>query len=282
VRLLVLSGLVLWAGTTLVLADLRPARRDLLERLRPFSPGAPVAVEHDLFAPVARLLGLREELAVRLQRVHSPQDVAEFRLRQLGLATIAMIAAALVVGVAGPPVPLGVVGLIGAPLLAFLVVEQQASTRSARWQARMILELPVVSEQLAMLVSAGYSLGTALARLAERGHGVCATDLRRVCDRIRQGLNAAEALREWASVAGVGALDHLVGVLALHHDATDLGRLISDEARAIRRDVQRKVVETMEHRAQTVWIPVTVATLVPGVILLAIPFTRALQLFTNG
>jgi hypothetical protein len=38
----------------------------------------------------------------------------------------------------------------------------------------------------------------------------------------------------------------------------------------------------MERRSQSVWIPVTVATLVPGVILLAIPFAQALRLFTSG
>jgi hypothetical protein len=31
-----------------------------------------------------------------------------------------------------------------------------------------------------------------------------------------------------------------------------------------------------------VWIPVTVATLVPGVLFLAVPFVAALQLFTGS
>jgi len=100
--------------------------------------------------------------------------------------------------------------------------------------------------------------------------------------RVRQGLTEGEALREWAARARVEALDRLVPVLALNSEAADLGRLVSDEARSIRRDVQRQVVETMERRAQSVWIPVTLATLVPGVILLAIPFAQALRLFTSG
>jgi tight adherence protein C len=95
-------------------------------------------------------------------------------------------------------------------------------------------------------------------------------------------LTELEALREWAGLARVDALDRLIPVLALHSEAADLGRLISDEARSIRRDVQRELVETMERRSQSVWIPVTVATLVPGVILLAIPFTQALKLFSSA
>ena len=83
------------------------------------------------------------------------------------------------------------------------------------------------------------------------------------------------------SCARVDALDRLVR-LALNSEAADLGGLVSEEARSIRNDVQREVVETMERRSQSVWIPVTLATLVPGVILLAIPFSQALRLFTSG
>jgi len=103
-----------------------------------------------------------------------------------------------------------------------------------------------------------------------------------VVSRMRQGLTEADALREWAALARVDALDRLIAVLALNSEAADLGRLVSEEARSIRRDVQREVVEIMERRSQSVWIPVTVATLVPGVILLAIPFAQALRLFTSG
>ena len=89
------------------------------------------------------------------------------------------------------------------------------------------------------------------------------------------------ALHEWAAVARVEALDRLIPVLALNSEAADLGRLVSEEARSIRREVQRRAVETMERRGQQVWIPVTVAALVPGAIFLAIPFIEALRLFAG-
>jgi tight adherence protein C len=132
-----------------------------------------------------------------------------------------------------------------------------------------------------MLLGAGYSLGAALSRLAARGKGACGRDLVRVTGRIRQGLTEVEALREWAGVADVDALHRLVSVLALNRQAGYLGRLISEEARSIRRDAHRRLVETIERRAQQVWIPVTVAALVPGVIFLAVPFIEALRLFVN-
>ena len=97
-----------------------------------------------------------------------------------------------------------------------------------------------------------------------------------------KGSSEVDALREWAAVADVDALTRLVGVLSLNREAGDLGRLVADEARSIRRDVQRELIEQIERRAQQVWIPVTVATLVPGAVLLAVPFLEALRLFSSS
>ncbi|MDQ1402570.1 MAG: tight adherence protein [Actinomycetota bacterium] len=296
-----LSGLVLWVGATLLVSQLRWfARPSLARRLRAYTPGGMatpnragvLSVEsfRDVVGPLsrtlgerlARLFGVSEELAVRLDRIHSPLDVTAFRVRQVGWATAALAGGVLLTLALQPPALLGLLMILGAPLLAFLLLEQSVATASARWQRRVYLELPVVSEQLAMLLSSGYSLGAALNRLAARGDGASATDLRRVVGRIRQGLTEVEAVREWAGVARVPALDRLVPVMALNREAADLGRLISDEARSIRKDVQRELVETMERRGQQVWIPVTVATLIPGVIFLAIPFVEALRLFSGS
>ena len=82
-------------------------------------------------------------------------------------------------------------------------------------------------------------------------------------------------------MAGLPALDRLVPILSLSGEASDLGRMVSDEARAQRRDVHRELLSAIERKAQQVWIPVTVATLVPGVIFIAVPFMSALRQFTQ-
>jgi tight adherence protein C len=300
-RLLVGSVALLWIGGTLALSELRWfGRRPLVERLRPHVPGGSAVrssagvlsvqsfrdvvgpAAHALGERAARLFGVGEDLATRLERVHSPFDTAAFRLRQVTWAGVGLVLGVLVAMAIRAPAAPAILFVLGAPLLAFLMVEQQLATTSAGWQRRITLELPVVSEQLGMLLGAGFSLGAALNRLAGRGTGACAQDLARVCGRIRQGLSEVDALREWATVARVDALDRLVGVLALNREAGDLGRLIGDEARSIRRDVQRDLVEQIERRAQQVWIPVTVATLVPGSMLLAVPFMDALRLFSSS
>lgn len=299
-RTVLAGGAVIWIGATLVLGDVRWfARVPLAERLRPYTVGGMTQSPSRLLAAssfreivgplardfgevAARIFGVTEELAIRLERIHSPLDVTAFRMRQLGAMVLGFGAGTITTAIARPPAPVAALLIFGAPLLAFLLIEHQIGRASADWQRRVFLELPVVSEQLAMLLSAGFSLGAALNRITQRGAGTTARDLRRVSGRIRQGLSEVEALREWSDTVRVPALDRLIPVLAMNREASDLGRLLSEEARAIRRDVQRELVETMERRAQEVWIPVTIATLVPGVIFLAIPFIEALRLFAGS
>ena len=288
-RVAVTSGLVFWVGATLLLSRHRWfARRPLADRLRPYEPGGLAMsgsghgmLSVDTFAEVigplartvgerfARLVGINEELAVRLERVHSDLDPTAFRVRQLGWAVLGGIAGVLAATAIRPPA-----------VVVLLFVEQQLALESDRRKRRLFLELPVVSEQLGMLLSAGFSLGAALQRLATRGQGVSGEDLRRVVARVRQGVTEVDALREWAAIADLDALTRLVAVLALNREAGDLGRLIAEEARSIRREVQRQLVEQIERRSQQVWIPVTVAALVPGAIFIAIPFLEALRVFS--
>ncbi|CAN5903858.1 hypothetical protein BH23ACT2_BH23ACT2_28280 [soil metagenome] len=301
IRWLIPLGLASWCGATLLLSELRWfSRRPLDERLRPYVPGGwerparggllSVDSFRDVVAPLAssigellgRLFGVHEDLATRLTRIHSDLDATALRIRQLVWAGAALgLGGALSLGLS-LPAPIGLLLALGSPLLAFLLVEHRVAAASARWQRRLFLELPVVSEQIGMLLSAGYSLGAALERVSQRGSGACSRDLARVGRRVRQGLSDVEALREWADLADVAAVHRLVGVLSLNRDTGDLGRLIAEEARAIRREVQRQLAAQIDRRAQQVWIPVTVATLVPGTIFLTVPFMQAMRLFAGS
>jgi tight adherence protein C len=300
-HLLGLAGLTAFVGWALVLSGLPWfRRRPLADRVAAYVPGGvpprprsgllSAVSWRELVEPLARAVGERlsrafgvtEPLAVRLERIHATCGPTEFRVRQLGWVGVGFAAGSLLAVVVQAPGAVTVLLVVGAPLLAFLVVEQQLASASDRWKRHLLLELPVVAEQLGMLLGAGYSLSSALDRLARRGKGACGRDLGRVVERMRLGLSDVAALREWASVADVLAVHRLVGVLALNRRAGDLGRLIGEEARSIRRDVHRELIETIERRAQQVWVPVTVATLVPGLIFLAVPFVEALRLFSNA
>lgn len=296
-RLLIASGLVLWAGASLLLAQLRPVGRPRLgDRLRPFvteseplrrpSSGGPAQVLAPLALVVGRrltaLIGLTDDAAARLTRIHSPVSVSAFRMRQFVWALVTMPAVVAVGAAAGLATGLVLLSMPASGVVVYGFTDVQLSQRCRRFEERRALEMPVVAEQLAMLVAAGHSLGSALARVASRGSGVVAMDIDRVHRRIGQGVPERNALREWAVLARSPIVDRLVAVLVLSTETGDLGRLLAQEARSIRRSVQRKTVEVMDRRSQQVWVPVTVAALVPGVIFLAVPFVDALKLFASG
>lgn len=130
-RLLVVSALVGWAGATLLLSELRWfSRAPLSERLRPYAVGAPrqgrpgvlsAASFRDAVGPLsrvvggrlARLLGVGEDLELRLTRIHAPLDATGFRTRQVGIAFAAFGLGALTVLAARPPVLLALLFLLG-------------------------------------------------------------------------------------------------------------------------------------------------------------------------
>ncbi len=297
--LLVASMVALLVGTSWVLAGLPWFRdRPIAERLRPYSatastrPAGPTGLSGvravlapiviDVGARLSRLLGVHTDLATRLERAGREPDPDAFRLRQLSHATLTLGGAGACALLLRPSATLSWLLLTGAPLLTVLLHEQSLSKAADDRRQRLAAELPVLAEQLGLLVGAGFSVTGALSRLADRAQGVVAEDLQRVLLHIRHGASEHAALGAWAQSSGVDSVARLTSILALHGETADLGLLISDEARSIRAEAHRSLLEAIERRAQLVWIPVTVATLVPGLIFLAVPFTAAMSQVTGG
>ena len=222
------------------------------------------------------MLGVRQQLSTRLEQAGWSVDPTSFRMRQAAFAGVTFVAGSAFTMAVTPRPVVAVVAILGLPLLAALIEERRLDSAVEQRRSRRREELPVVTEQLGLLLSAGYSIPSALNRLARRGDGAIAADLRAVSRRIRQGLSTNAALTEWADDSGVDAIGRLVAVLRLHDDAGDLGQLVSQEARSSRAAMHRDLLETIERRSQLVWVPVTVATLLPGLIFLAVPFTSAM------
>jgi tight adherence protein C len=298
-RLLVGGAIIGWVGLSL-LFSLVPSlqRQSLADRLRAYTASAPARGARvrtarslrDVIGPlavllggtIAKLFGVNEDLRDRLRRVHADQTATEFRVRQTVVALWSTFGATVLLGLLQLPLIVSVALVWIAPLLGLLCVEQALAQRSDRWRRDLEIELPVIAEQLAMLLSAGYSLSSALNRVGNRGDGAVAADLRRAMLRVRQGISEGDALQEWAQLAQVSSVDRLVAVLQLNTEASDLGRLVSAEAKVCREEGHRRLLAAMERKAQAVWIPVTVAALVPGVIVLSIPFIQALSVFSDA
>src|SRR5436309_2337402 len=155
-RILIPSALVLWVGSTLLLSHVRWfARAPMVERLRPYALGGMststrnglLSVEsfRDVVGPLARgigerlarLLGVSEELATKLERIHSPLDVTAFRVRQVGWSLAGLGAGALLSFALQPPLVVALLLVLGGPLLAFMLLEQQVASASTAWQRRV-------------------------------------------------------------------------------------------------------------------------------------------------
>jgi hypothetical protein len=285
---------VLWVGATLILSGVRPLHRpSLIRRLRPYlaggaavTPGGPEQLHAALLLVgerLDRLLRVVGPLPDRLAQAHHPLDPGAFRFRQLSQAMLALVAVGIAAAVApvGLPPVVVVITVLGTPIVVVALHEQTLAGAARRRTRQVVRELPTVAEQLAMLLGAGRSVPAAVAQLSDRGRGACADDLGRVARALHQGVGEAVALQAWADLRRVPAVSHLVGVLALAGEATDLERLVEQEAEAIRTDAHRDLLAALERRGQQVWIPVTVATLLPGSMVLLVPFLDALRLFAG-
>jgi tight adherence protein C len=296
VRYALAALLPLWCGATLLLSELRWfAPSTMADRLRPFALGGPTPSRRsttdvalgDVARSFADTLGSamsrcfhHTDLAGRLAQARWDTDVTMFRVRQAAHAAAALVATVLIVGSGHVPLLPAVGAVAAVPVVAHQWTERRLSRACRARSDQLLRELPSFAEQVATLLGSGWSLGGALQRVAESGSGAVARDVAEVSARIGHGIADTAALREWADRSSLPALDRLVSVLELNRMTADLGRLLAAETRTMREERHRELIAELEQRAQQVWIPVTVATLVPGSIFLAIPFLEALRLFT--
>lgn len=229
---------------------------------------------------LAMLANADAELAARLREAGTLRSPFEFRVRQVGAATAGFAASGTALGAIGVKPLLALAGALGVAVVVYGVSEHLLGKSTALRRTQITEELPIVAEQIGMLLASGMSLKGALDAVARRGHGICAEGLERVGARVAGGAAVEVALAEWADDAGSAAIRRFVGVLTLHEDATDVAALVSEEARSARMEAHRHLIAHIERRNEQVWIPVTVAALVPGCVLLAIPFSDALSGYT--
>lgn len=226
---------------------------------------------------VALLANANAELAARLSQAGLQRSPFEFRARQAGGGVAGFVASGAALSVVGARPLLALAGALGVAAAVYGACEHSLGRSISLRRTQIVEELPIVAEQVGMLLASGMSLRGALDVAARRGHGVCAEGLERVGARVAGGAAVEVALAEWADDAGSAEIRRFVGVLTLHEDTTDVAALVSDEARAARMEAHRRLIAHIERRSEQVWIPVTVAALVPGCVLLAIPFSDALS-----
>ncbi len=172
---------------------------------------------------------------------------------------------------------------IVAGILAPLVILIFKSSRIYQGERRRIRELndalPLYIEQIGSFVASGLSIQSAIDRYPKTVKSPWSTLSKEMSAEIRRGANPGSALGLVALQYRLGGLDHLIRLLEANYSTPELPSLLDEQSRSFRRRQQLELTEKLAKRAQAVWIPVSVAALVPGIIFVMIPFISALHAF---
>lgn len=285
----VLLSLAILAGWALLLGSLPPLRRpSLLQRLERRLDG--LGADPDSVAGSGGRRDGRRDAPVK-SHLERADHLLRQRLERSGWTTtprqllgevLASTGAGLLLGIllssttASAPLRLALplVGAAIGALAPFALLEQRASLR----QAERSDAFPLLLEQLAMLAGHGFAIPEGFWRLERRWRGTTVgTDLGAICRRIAQGAEPDVAVADWAAAHRFPPGERLADALAASATSSDCERVLWQLSRAERERTLTELVHRFQVREQQVWVPVAVAALVPGMLLLVLPFARALH-----
>lgn len=301
----VLAGLAFGVGAILVLLGVRalgpvaladrvapavaavsPAARAHIARRATRAAGVLGLLDVPPFAAIGSLTGGllsdRATIAGRQRRRGRDIDITRYRASRLvtgssGLALGAAVGAILIAR--GAPaiaaaIAVPICGLLAAA--AFDTVQERAARTRAR---RLVDELPVVLEFLAMSLAAGEGMTDALRRVSTVSRGELASELAVVVTRVAAGGSTTTELRAMADGLAVPALSRAVEQLvgALERGAP-VAEVLRAQAQDAREDERARLIEAAGRTEVAMLFPL-VLVILPATVVLAIwPGLLVLQL----
>lgn len=302
-----LLGSTLGLGAWLIVSCIPIMRRPLLmHRVAPYvqsvSPGArellsrravnPLQVFTTATGPVTkplravfgRIAGGSEITATRLRQSRMELTVQQLRSRQLlfalaggAVGTIAGVMLAAAGAQSMLPVALGLVSAV----LALATTDWLLQRRAKRRLSQISAELPTVLEFLSLSLSAGEPLGDALRRVADRGRGEFAVELRDVMREHATGVPLSDALgrleRELAHPPVTRLIEQLRGAI---ERGAPLAAVLQAQAGDVRDEAKRALLESAGRKEISMLVPLvfgllpaTIAfALWPGIYILQVGF----------
>jgi tight adherence protein C len=225
------------------------------------------------------------DLASRLRRAGSPLTVDQFRAEQVvwgvgGLAAGVVLAFGL--SSSRGSSPLALVVLVATMAISGVAAREYALGRAVtRREARILAELPTVSEMLALAVNAGESIAGAIERVARIASGSLADELRVMLGAAKSGTPLGEALRELADSTRVAELRRFADGIAIAVErGTPLADLLHAQANDIREAGRRRLMEEGGKREIAMMIPVVFLILPVTVVFAVFPGIVAINLGT--
>lgn len=292
-----LVGLVTGGGIVLAVSRLPFLRRPTLDdRVAPYvrDVSGPLWPQNDgavsplpglvkVFAPMVedaagrleRLLGGTASIRRRLDAAGQDRSVQAFRVEQV-LAGAAGLGAAIVVslfllagGSAGRPTAL-LAFCAGGIVIGVLARDYTLSRAATRREKRVLAELPVVAELLALSVAAGEGPVAALERVARTTHGELAGELARALADVRAGTPLVTTLDAMARRTNVPALARFTDGFAVALErGTPLAEVLRAQAEDAREAGRRALLEAGGRKEIAMLFPVVFGIL-PVTVLFAL------------
>jgi len=151
-----------------------------------------------------------------------------------------------------------------------------------RRQDRMLAELPVVAELLALAVTAGEAPGPALERVCRLARGELATELGAALAAARSGVSLPAALQAVAARTSLDALARFVdGLVIALERGTPLAEVLRAQAADVREAGKRALLASGGRREIAMMVPVVFLILPVTVLFALYPGLVSLTLLTR-
>jgi len=218
----------------------------------------------------------------RLETLGTRLTVEQFRIEQLVwgaagatvAATLILLRGVLATDLVASVVVVGIAGLLG------LLARDRVLTREVnRRNERLRAELPTMVEMLAMAVSAGSGLLSALDRVSRVGSGVMASEIERVLSDVRVGLPLIPALQRMAARNEPTELRRFVEAVTVSVErGTPLAEVLIAQAADAREAERRALIESGGRKEIGMMVPVVFLVLPLSVVFVLFPGFYGLQL----
>lgn len=194
------------------------------------------------------------------------------------LAAVTAGTVGIACGLDGVVVPIAVVASFCVAASVWILT---VSLRWSRLSDALQHELVHLVENLALHVASGRSAASAITKASKVTAMTWSPLLRGVEEDIARGLPPSSSLDALAQTVSMREFTRVAQLLGRHTYSPELSNLLRDELGTLRRESRLRLLKVLEKRSQIVWIPVTVAILVPGSILLTIPLLQMMKTFAQ-
>lgn len=222
-----------------------------------------------LLRPVSRLAGKAPgDLQARLDGAHVPTrlDAVTMMGAKLALASMAGVFAFACASVSGSRAALLL--LVVLPATAFLAPDILLSRRGRRIRARVLAEVPDVSERLHLAVSSGLPPLRALAVATRGGSGPLGREMAEAAARAQAGVPFSDALARVVTRCPSAEVTALVAALVrCQEQGADIGALLLGISAAARRREALRIKDRAQRAAPKIQLAVALL-LVPAALAL--------------